>query len=149
MAASLIDAMHDRFAADAGLVAEFGHVEDGPAKFWAGAVEGGDEGVAVISPPYLVVSDLGSGAAGLSFARGFSRPVTVLLKTFAASRSEADRLGGLVNAALLNPSRSRPRLAWDGGSTTVDEVLVFSSELGRDGPVYTVIGRAALTGKPA
>lgn len=39
------------------------------------------------------------------------------------------------------------RLAWDGGRTTVDEVLVFSSELNRDGPVYTVIGRASLTGK--
>jgi len=39
------------------------------------------------------------------------------------------------------------RLAWDGGRTTVDEVLVFSSELNRDGPVYTVIGRAPLAGK--
>jgi 2'-5' RNA ligase len=41
------------------------------------------------------------------------------------------------------------RLAWDGGSTVVEEVLVFSSEMDRDGPVYTVIGRAPLTGKPA
>ena len=32
------------------------------------------------------------------------------------------------------------RLAWDGGRTTVDEVLVFSSETDRTGPVYTVIG---------
>jgi 2'-5' RNA ligase len=39
------------------------------------------------------------------------------------------------------------RLAWDGGGTSVDEVLVYSSEMGRDGPVYTVIGRAPLTGK--
>jgi RNA 2',3'-cyclic 3'-phosphodiesterase len=39
------------------------------------------------------------------------------------------------------------RMAWDGGRTAVDEVLVFSSELGRDGPVYTVIGRAALGGR--
>jgi 2'-5' RNA ligase len=40
------------------------------------------------------------------------------------------------------------RLAWDGGGVTVDEVLVFSSEMDRDGPVYTVIGRAPLSGKP-
>ena len=41
------------------------------------------------------------------------------------------------------------RLAWDGGRAQVDEVLVFSSELERDGPTYTVIGRAPLAGKPA
>jgi RNA 2',3'-cyclic 3'-phosphodiesterase len=38
------------------------------------------------------------------------------------------------------------RLAWDGGRTTVDEVLVFSSEMDRAGPVHTVIGRAPLAG---
>jgi 2'-5' RNA ligase len=37
-------------------------------------------------------------------------------------------------------------LAWDGGRTTVDEVLVFGSELTRDGPVYTALGRGELTG---
>jgi 2'-5' RNA ligase len=35
---------------------------------------------------------------------------------------------------------------WDGGLVEVDEVLVFSSELRRDGPEYTVIGRAPLSG---
>lgn len=38
------------------------------------------------------------------------------------------------------------RLAWEGGRFAVDEVLVYSSENDRDGPVYTVIGRAPLTG---
>lgn len=33
---------------------------------------------------------------------------------------------------------------WEGGHTTVDEVLVFSSELRPDGPEYTVIGRGEL-----
>jgi RNA 2',3'-cyclic 3'-phosphodiesterase len=38
------------------------------------------------------------------------------------------------------------RSAWEGGRFAVNEVLVFSSEMERDGPVYTVIGRAALSG---
>jgi RNA 2',3'-cyclic 3'-phosphodiesterase len=33
---------------------------------------------------------------------------------------------------------------WEGGRTTVEEVLVFRSDLEPDGPVYTVIGRATL-----
>jgi 2'-5' RNA ligase len=41
------------------------------------------------------------------------------------------------------------RAAWEGGTAAVNEVLVYSSEMERDGPVYTVIGRAPLTGKPA
>jgi 2'-5' RNA ligase len=39
------------------------------------------------------------------------------------------------------------RMAWPGGHTGVEEVLVYSSELDDAGPVYTVIGRAPLTGK--
>ena len=38
------------------------------------------------------------------------------------------------------------RTAWEGGRTTVEEVLVYSSEMDRDGPVYTVIGRGELKG---
>ena len=38
------------------------------------------------------------------------------------------------------------RLAWNGGRVTVSEVLVYSSETDRNGPVYTVIGRAPLAG---
>jgi 2'-5' RNA ligase len=40
------------------------------------------------------------------------------------------------------------RAAWQGGRFAVEEVLVFSSEMDRDGPVYTVMGRAPLAGKP-
>ncbi len=39
-------------------------------------------------------------------------------------------------------------LAWNGGRVAVGEVLVYSSKTERDGPVYTVIGRAPLTGSP-
>jgi RNA 2',3'-cyclic 3'-phosphodiesterase len=38
---------------------------------------------------------------------------------------------------------------WEGGTTSVSEVLVMSSELRRDGPVYTVVGRGRLKGVPA
>lgn len=37
-------------------------------------------------------------------------------------------------------------LAWDGGHTAVSEVIVFGSELRREGPEYTVLGRGELTG---
>jgi RNA 2',3'-cyclic 3'-phosphodiesterase len=39
-------------------------------------------------------------------------------------------------------------LAWDGGRTAVGEVVVYSSEMERSGPVYRVLGRAPLTGRP-
>jgi 2'-5' RNA ligase len=38
------------------------------------------------------------------------------------------------------------RLAWDGGQTAVDEVLVCSSELRRGGPEYAVLARSPLLG---
>jgi RNA 2',3'-cyclic 3'-phosphodiesterase len=37
-------------------------------------------------------------------------------------------------------------LGWDGGQTMVTEVVLFSSELRRDGPEYTALGRGALRG---
>lgn len=38
-------------------------------------------------------------------------------------------------------------LAHDGGRTVIDEVLVYSSVLERDGPVYTILGRGELKGR--
>jgi RNA 2',3'-cyclic 3'-phosphodiesterase len=38
---------------------------------------------------------------------------------------------------------------WDGGSADVEEVLIMQSELRRDGPVYSVMGRAPLLGVPS
>jgi RNA 2',3'-cyclic 3'-phosphodiesterase len=37
---------------------------------------------------------------------------------------------------------------WQGGTTSVDEVLIMSSELRRDGPEYSVMGRAHLRSEP-
>jgi 2'-5' RNA ligase len=45
-------------------------------------------------------------------------------------------------------ARELPKLqSWDGGRTVVEEVLVFSSELQRTGPEYTVLGRGELAGR--
>jgi 2'-5' RNA ligase len=45
-------------------------------------------------------------------------------------------------------ARELPKLqAWDGGRTTIEEVLVFSSVLQRTGPEYTVLGRGELAGR--
>lgn len=38
------------------------------------------------------------------------------------------------------------RVNWDGGTTAVEEVLVFSSELRRAGPEYAVLARSRLNG---
>ena len=38
---------------------------------------------------------------------------------------------------------------WVGGRTPVEEVMVFTSRLQRDGPEYTPVGRAPLRGRPA
>jgi 2'-5' RNA ligase len=35
---------------------------------------------------------------------------------------------------------------WQGGATSIDEILVMSSELRRDGPLYSVMGRGQLLG---
>jgi 2'-5' RNA ligase len=37
--------------------------------------------------------------------------------------------------------------AWDVGRTVVEEVLVFASELEKEGPRHTVLGRGELSGK--
>ncbi len=53
------------------------------------------------------------------------------------------RVKGDSDSALLAADLPK-RLNWDGGRFAVDEVLVFSSDMERGGPVYTVIGRAPL-----
>lgn len=35
---------------------------------------------------------------------------------------------------------------WQGGATDVDEIVIMHSELRREGPVYTMMGRAKLAG---
>jgi hypothetical protein len=146
--ASLFEALHDAFVDDEGLVAAFGHDEaNGPHKFWLDEVAGGDGGAdgpgASVPPPYVVCSVLGATGAGLTFSGGYTRTVTVLLKTFAATAAEANRLGGIVNDALLAPSEGRPRHAWVGGNevTTLPLDDRTTKIPGRGGPGGQLYGR--------
>jgi 2'-5' RNA ligase len=58
------------------------------------------------------------------------------------------RVKGESDGVALAPEITK-RLSWNGGKTVVNELLVFSSVLEKDGPVYTVLGRGELIGKPA
>lgn len=55
------------------------------------------------------------------------------------------RVRGEADGLALAPALAR-HAAWEGGSFPVGEVVVYASELTRDGPVYTVVGRAELGG---
>lgn len=57
------------------------------------------------------------------------------------------RAKGESDGHVLTPEITK-RLGWEGGRVAVEEVLVFSSMLERDGPVYTVLGRGELKGLP-
>jgi 2'-5' RNA ligase len=58
------------------------------------------------------------------------------------------RVKGERAVASLAPQMDR-HAGWSGGAVAVRELLILSSELGRDGSRYTVLGRAALHAGPA
>ena len=101
-----------------------------PKVVWAGIADGAD----VLRRLY---DDLETRMLDLGCYRKEERGYTPHL-TLGRVKAERDGLA-------LAPELAK-RQEWDGGQTTVDEVLVFSSELERDGPVYTVIGRGELKG---
>lgn len=116
----------DSFALQAVGVGAFPKLER-PRTIWIGAGQGSDEIVAIQDSVELALADIGfKGEARryvphLTFGRtpmhGGSQEVSSILA----------ELGDV-----------------DCGSTFVDELVVFGSELGRDGPTYHVIGRAPL-----
>lgn len=55
------------------------------------------------------------------------------------------RVKGESDGHILAPEITK-RLGWDGGRVAIEEVLVYSSVLEREGPVYTVLGRGELKG---
>ncbi|HVL15744.1 MAG TPA: RNA 2',3'-cyclic phosphodiesterase [Gemmata sp.] len=99
-----------------------------PKVVWAGITEGAES-------LQRLHDDLETRMLALGCYRKEDRGYTPHL-TLGRVRGEAD-------GQTLAPELAR-LAGWEGGRTAVEEVLVFSSELDRDGPVYTVIGRAEL-----
>lgn len=101
-----------------------------PKILWAGITDGADALKRIYDSLEPKLLDLG---CYRKEERGYTPHLTL-------GRVKAERDG-------FTLAKELPRcLAWDGGSTTVDEVLVFSSVLERDGPIYTVLGRGKLKG---
>lgn len=101
-----------------------------PKTIWAGITAGADELKQLHSKLEERMLDLG---CYRTEERGYTPHLTL-------GRVKSEAAG-----ATLAPELTK-RLAWTGGRTVIDEVLVFSSDLERDGPVYTVLGRGKLMG---
>ena len=101
-----------------------------PKTVWAGIADGAAELVrlhGLLEGPLL---ELGA-------YRREERPYSPHL-TLGRVKSEAD--GQALAPALAKQS------GWVGGRTTVGEVVLFTSDLRREGPVYTVLARGKLEG---
>jgi len=99
-----------------------------PKIAWAGIEEGSEQLKRLYSKLEAKMLDLG---CYRKEERGFTPHLTL-----GRAKSEAD---GFKLATELTK-----RSSWDGGRTTVQELLVFSSVLERDGPTYTILGRGEL-----
>jgi 2'-5' RNA ligase len=100
-----------------------------PRILWAGVTTGVQEVVAVhdaLEPPLL---DLGC----------YRREERKYTPHLTIGRIQGDR-----GEPKLAPALGK-LIAWKGGDTMVDEVLVMSSELMPKGPIYTVLSRAKLS----
>jgi RNA 2',3'-cyclic 3'-phosphodiesterase len=102
-----------------------------PKVLWAGIADGADELARLHTALEGPLIDLG---VYRREDRGYTPHLTL------------GRVSGEESGALLSPEL--PKFAdWTGGTTAVSEIVVFGSELRRDGPVYTVLGRCPLKGK--
>lgn len=101
-----------------------------PKIAWAGIAEGAEQLCRLYDKLAAKMSEVGSFHKE---ERGYTPHLTL-----GRVKSEEDGFK-------LAPEMTKKH-AWDGGRTVVNEVLVFSSVLERDGPVYTVLGRGELKG---
>lgn len=102
-----------------------------PKILWAGITEGAEDLKRLFARLEQPLSDLG-------VYRKEDRPYTPHL-TLGRAKDEA---AGQALAPMLVTHRD-----WDGGQTDVEEVVVYSSLLGRNGPEYAVVGRGSLRGR--
>lgn len=128
-----VAARHEAFELEARGVGAFPSIQR-PRTLWLGAGAGSERFCALQTDVEASLRELGFRGEG----RGFIPHIT---------------LGRIASRAVPGPGRRGvpqlvERLAkladFDGGLMSVDEVIVFASELGRDGPVYSVLARAPL-----
>jgi 2'-5' RNA ligase len=133
-AVALVAGRHESFSLTVETVGCFPNPRR-PRVVWAGVGEGAQELIALheaIEPPLL---DLGCYRRE---ERQFTPHITL-------GRVRGERATDGLATALAR------KADWQGGSIEVREVLVLSSELMREGPVYSVLGRGKLrrAGNPA
>ena len=104
-----------------------------PRVLWVGVGEGNEAVTALHAALEAPLLEMGC-------YRRESRPYTPHLTL---GRVESDESDETLIEALATQAN------WQGGETTIQEVLIMSSELRRNGPVYTVVGRARLAGNNA
>lgn len=102
-----------------------------PRTLWLGAGEGADEFTALHADIQRALADLGFRPESRAFA-----PHLTIGRGGPTS-------GGRGSTAVLT-ERLAALADFDGGRMSVDEVIVFASELGRDGAEYSVLARAPL-----
>ncbi len=100
-----------------------------PKTIWAGITDGLDELKHLHGLLEAKMLDLG---CYRTEERGYNPHLTL------------GRVKGAEDGLLLAPELAK-LLTWSGGRTMIHELIVFSSELERSGPVYTVLGRGRLT----
>ena len=101
-----------------------------PKTLWAGITDGADNLARIhdlIAEPLVEIGGY----------RREDRPYTPHLTL--------GRINGEANGNLIATELPK-HLAWAGGHSAIEEVLVIGSELRRGGPTYTVLGRAPLNG---
>jgi 2'-5' RNA ligase len=102
-----------------------------PRTVWMGAGDGSERMVELHDAVESALAELGYRTEGRRF-----RPHLTIGRVRNSDGGSVRELGKLL-AAMAD---------FDGGVSYVDEVVVFSSELGRDGPTYEPLGHAALAG---
>jgi 2'-5' RNA ligase len=122
-----VAARHEAFELEARGVGAFPSIQR-PRTLWLGAGEGGERFRALQSEIEQSLESLGFRPESRQFTPHLTLGRTG--RSPGAAAALAERLAGLAD--------------FDGGVMSVDEVIVFASELGRDGPEYSVLARAPL-----
>ena len=102
-----------------------------PRTVWLGMGQGSEEMISLHDAIERSLEPLGYRAENRRF-----RPHITIGRVRQSTAEGIQDLGRLV----------QENADFDGGLTSVDEVTIFSSELGRDGPTYDPLGHAELLG---